>query len=776
MEPQEVERRLTTILAADIVGYSRLMGLDEAGTLSAITKHRDDLIDPKAAQYGGRIVKHMGDGTLMEFASVVDAVAFAVDVQCAMKERNTEVLEDRQIAYRIGINVGDIIVKGDDIYGDGVNVASRLEGLAEPGGICIRRNVRNQVRDKLDLNFEDLGEVEVKNIARPIRVFRVVLDQKAEALSTPVVRVPAKAASSRVPQIAAGLTLSLLAIGGLVWWQPWAPDVEPASVQRMALPLPDKPSIAVLPFDNMSGEAEQAYFADGMTEDLITDLSKISGLFVISRNSAFTYKDKPVKVRDVAEELGVRYVVEGSVRRAGDQVRINVQLIDALSGYHLWADRYDGSLADIFALQDEVIGQIVAALAVSLTSAEAAGKSEAETAVPRAYDALLQGWKYYHLGTPEGLRQAISYFEAAITLDPDYSRAYAGLAAVYWDIAEWAWTSITEIEWQHALDRAKENLSKALERPTSEAYRISAEILLSYGRHDEAMAEIDRAIALDPNKPDNLVSKAWLQTISGQPVEGEENVRLAMRLNPAYPPHYLRILGRALFHQERYEEAAETLERAANRQPDYAETYVRLAATYGHLGRIEEAKAAVATYNDIIAGAGSSELVVQYVAGWYQETYHYKDEIYLQRLMDGLRLAGVPEGIVPEAGESDFKSLVSESEGAYDVEGAIEIDALVAKALSERGVVFVDVRSVGYYNEGHIPGAIHLDLETDLTAASLSEFVSKDDEVVFYCFGESCYLSAHACAKALTWGFRKVYYFPGGFPAWKDAGYPVATL
>jgi rhodanese-related sulfurtransferase/Flp pilus assembly protein TadD len=374
------------------------------------------------------------------------------------------------------------------------------------------------------------------------------------------------------------------------------------------------------------------------------------------------------------------------------------------------------------------------------------------------------------------LRQAISYFEAAITLDPDYSRAYAGLAAVYWDIAEWAWTSITEIEWQHALDRAKENLSKALERPTSEAYRISAEILLSYGRHDEAMAEIDRAIALDPNKPDNLVSKAWLQTISGQPVEGEENVRLAMRLNPAYPPHYLRILGRALFHQERYEEAAETLERAANRQPDYAETYVRLAATYGHLGRIEEAKAAVATYNDIIAGAGSSELVVQYVAGWYQETYHYKDEIYLQRLMDGLRLAGVPEGIVPEAGESDFKSLVSESEGAYDVEGAIEIDALVAKALSERGVVFVDVRSVGYYNEGHIPGAIHLDLETDLTAASLSEFVSKDDEVVFYCFGESCYLSAHACAKALTWGFRKVYYFPGGFPAWKDAGYPVATL
>ena len=561
---------------------------------------------------------------------------------------------------------------------------------------------------------------------------------------------------------------------GAFWW--WAPDVEPASVQRMALPLPDKPSIAVLPFDNMSGEAEQAYFADGMTEDLITDLSKISGLFVISRNSAFTYKDKPMKVRDVAEELGVRYVVEGSVRRAGDQVRINVQLIDALSGYHLWADRYDGSLADIFALQDEVIGEIVTALAVSLTSAETAGKSEAETAVPRAYDALLRGWEYYRLGTPEALRQATSHFETAIALDPDYSRAYAGLAAVYWDIAEWAWVAITEIEWQHAVDLAKENLAMALKRPTSEAYRISAEILLSHGRQDDAMAEIDRAIALEPNNPDNLVSKAWLQTIFGQPMKGEENVRLAMRLNPAYPPQYLRILGRALFHQERFAEAAETLQRAAHRQPDYAETYVRLAATYGHLGRIAEAKAAVATYNEIIAGAGSSELVVQYVAGWYQETYHYKDESYLQRLMEGLRLAGVPEGNVPEAGEADFKSLVSEIEGAYDVEGAIEIDASTAKALSERGVVFVDVRSVGYYDEGHIPGAVHLDLETDLTAASLSEFVGKDDEVVFYCFGESCYLSAHACAKALTWGFRKVYYFPGGFPAWKDAGYPVATL
>jgi TolB-like protein/class 3 adenylate cyclase/rhodanese-related sulfurtransferase/Flp pilus assembly protein TadD len=775
MEPQDVERRLTTILAADIVGYSRLMGLDEAETLSALTKHRSDLIDPKAAQYGGRIVKLMGDGALMEFASVVDAVAFAVEVQTAMRERNAGVPEDRQIIYRIGINVGDIIVKGDDIYGDGVNVASRLEGLAEPGGICIRRNVRNQVRDKLDLDFEDLGEVEVKNIARPIRVFRVVLDEKAEALCTPVVDVPVKAAPSRLPQIATALAVSLLAIAALVWWQPWAPEFEPASVERMVFPLPDQPSIAVLPFSNMSEDESQDYFADGMTEDLITDLSKISGLFVISRNSSFSYKGRQMKVRQVAEELGVRYVVEGSVRRAGDQVRINAQLIDALSGYHIWADRYDGSLTDVFELQDEVIGQIVAALAINLTSVEAVGKGEAETDLPQAYDALLQGWEHYHRGTPEGLDSAIAHFEKAIELDPGYSRAYAGLATVYWNIAEWGWATYAEIEWQHAVDLANENLAKALEKPTAEAYRISAEILLSHGRHEEAMAAIDRAIALDPNAPDNYVSKAWLQTVTGQPAEAEDNVRFAMRLNPAYRAHYLRILGRALFHQERYEEAAEILQRAASRQPDYEETYVRLAATYGHLGRIEDAKKAIETYNEIVSGAGSSGLVVQFIAGWYQETYHYKNEADLERLLEGLRLAGVPEGVVSGVGETDFKPLVTEFEGAYDVEGATEIDVTTAKKLADRDVVFVDVRSVGYYDEGHIPGAIHLDLKTDLTEANLSEVIGKDDEVVFYCFGESCYLSAHACAKALTWGFTRVYYFPDGFPGWTAAGYPIVT-
>ncbi len=304
-----MERRLTTILATDVVGYSRLMGEDEAGTLVALQVHRAELFDPKISQYNGRTIKLMGDGALIEFPSVVDAVIFAVEVQCAMRDRNQSVPKDKQIVFRIGINLGDVIIEGDDIYGDGVNVAARLEGLADPGGICLRRAVRNQVRDKLDLDFEDLGEIEVKNIARPVRVFRVILDDKAAALATPVLDMPAQPARGRWPAIAAGLALSVVVVAGLVWWQPWAPKVEPASVERMALPLPDKPSIAVLPFDNMSGNVEQDYFADGMTEDLITDLSKVSGLFVISRNSTFTYKDKPVEVRQVAVDLGVRYVL-----------------------------------------------------------------------------------------------------------------------------------------------------------------------------------------------------------------------------------------------------------------------------------------------------------------------------------------------------------------------------------------------------------------------------------------------------------------------------------
>jgi TolB-like protein/rhodanese-related sulfurtransferase len=601
----------------------------------------------------------------------------------------------------------------------------------------------------------------------------VVLDDKAAALVTPVVHEATRPVHRRWVVAVAAVAVLVAAAGGAFWWQPWAPEFEPASVERMAFPLPEKPSIAILPFDNLSADPEQTYFADGMTDDLITGLSKLSGLFVISRNTTFTYKGKPVKVRQVAEELGVRYVLEGSVRRAGDQVRINAQLIDALSGFHLWAEKYDGAFADIFALQDKVVGQIVTAMAVNLTSAESAQKGQAETAVPQAYDALLQGWDHYRRQTPEDYAKAISFFEKAIELDPDYSRAYAGLAGVYWNVYDFGWGVHLGIEYQ-TIDRAKQNLAKALEQPTSDAYAVSADMLIGQGRNDEALAEIDRAIVLAPNGAGNYTSRAWILNALGRAEEAEDDARLAIRLDPSRHSN-LRALGRALFYQKRYEEAAETLERAVSRLPDYEFTYRDLAATYGHLGRIEDAKAAVEKYNEIVAKTIGSPLTLQSVKTFFGGGWYDIDKTYLAQLVEGLRKAGVPEGATVKTVAVDYRDLVSRSAGTFDVEGAVKIDAAGAKALSDRGVVFIDSRSNGPYSRGHIPNAINLFTTTNLTEEILSELVDPDDEVVFYCGGEDCPLSANACAKALVWGYTKVYYFAAGYPGWKDAGYQVET-
>ena len=373
-----MERRLAAILAADMVGYSRLMSADEAGTLARQQAYLAEVIEPGIAEYRGRIVKTTGDGLLAEFPSVVDALRCAVNIQLAMTDRESEVPAETRIAYRIGINLGDIIGEGDDIFGDGVNIAARLEGLAEPGGICVSRTVYNQVKGKVASGFEDLGEHQVKNIPEPLHVFRVHMEPEAAG----AVHGKSQRPAAWKWIAGAGLAAVLVAATGIgLWLEPWSERVEPAATERMAYPLPDKPSIAVLPFTNMSDDSAQEYFADGMTEDLITDLSKISGLFVIARNSSFSYKGQQVKVRQVAEDLGVRYVLEGSVRRVGEQVRINAQLIDATTGGHLWAERYDGSLADIFGLQDQVARKIVAVLAVQLTAGEQNRVAQIETEV-----------------------------------------------------------------------------------------------------------------------------------------------------------------------------------------------------------------------------------------------------------------------------------------------------------------------------------------------------------------------------------------------------------
>jgi tetratricopeptide (TPR) repeat protein len=513
-----------------------------------------------------------------------------------------------------------------------------------------------------------------------------------------------------------------------------------------------------------------------MTEDLITDLSKLSGIFVIARNSSWTYKDKPAKVQQVAEELGVRYVLEGSVRRDGDQVRINAQLIDALNGRHLWAERYDGSAREVFSLQDKVIRQIVAALAVNLTSDESARVVDAETNVPQAYDAFLQAWDYYRRettkGTAKDTAKAIAYFEQAIKLDPGYGRAYAGLAAAYWSLVPSGSNSAIGVEWQRLYDGLNENLAKALENPTPLAYSVSAEWLSRQGRNEEALAQIERALALAPNEADTHVSKARMLNATGRAEKAENAVRLAMRLNPRYGPGYLSVLGQALLHQEHYGEAAEFLERAVNRQPDRDQDYVTLAVIYGHLGRIKDAEAAVTKYNEILS-AGYPPLTVQEVGlWWYGNIFNY-DEVYRERLRAGLRKAGVAEGAGTDIKYADFKRLISNSAGEYDVDGATKIDAAKAKALHAQGVVFVDVRAAFWFRRGHIPNGINLDLNTELSKGSLSQFVGKDDEVVFSCHAKYCPYSAYASAKALLWGYTRVYYFAGGFPAWKDAGYPV---
>ena len=633
------ERRITAILSADVVGYSRLMGRDEAATLAALKAHRAELFEPKTAQYHGRTVKLMGDGALMEFASVVDAVKFAVEVQCAMVKRNAEVSEDRRIIFRMGINVGDIIVEGDDIHGDGVNIAARLESLAEPGGICIRRNVRNQVRDKLDLAFEDQGEIEVKNIARPMRVFRVVLDEKAEALVTPVVHEVTKPVNRRW-MVAAAVVL-VAAVGGMLWWQPWASAFEPASMERMTYPLPDKPSIAVLPFINLSDDPSQEYFADGMTEDLITDLSKRSGLFVIARNSVFVYKGKNVDVLKVGRELGVQFVLEGSVRRVGDRVRINAQLIDARSNTHLWADRYDGDLDDIFALQDQVSKRIIDELAVQLSPGEEALPTRKETKSARAHDAFLQGWAYYLRATPEHYVLAVPFFEEAVRLDPDYGRAYAALASIYGNAREKGWQTRLGLTPDDTLEKALEYLERAKAHPTPLGHQVASGFLSYAGRHDEAIAEAESAIALNANNPAGYFAKAKALTYAGRPAEAAEAIGKAMRLNPHYPPDYLFHLGMSRFGMERFDKAAEPLEEARKRVPDHRGTLTFLVATYGYLGRAKEAATALEKLKQIAVNAvvdwRSSATVLQ------ANIWPFAEPADLERLRRGLRLGGMPE-------------------------------------------------------------------------------------------------------------------------------------
>lgn len=761
-----MERKLAVILAADVVGYAALMERDERGTHERLVAGRKELFEPEIARHHGHVFKLMGDGMLAEFGSVVDAVECAVSLQRGLVERNANFSEDEWIQVRIGINLGEVIVEGEDRYGDGVNVAARLEQLAGPGSICVSGKVAKEVEKKLAFGFESMGMQKVKNIEEPIAVFRVKLD--GVGVSRPVRFGSRNTPGGRWVLVGAAVAVVAVVVAAAFFF---------LQLQvRNGPPLPDEPSIAVLPFDNLSDDPQQTFFADGLAEDLITDLSQLSGIFVVARNSSWSYKGKPVKVQQVGEELGVRYVLEGSVRREHDRVRINAQLVDAQNGRQLWAERYEGSMNDIFALRDKVIVEIVTALAANLSGEEQALIGRPETRSAAAYEAVLKGWNRYRGGSEDDIKQAMASFEFAVALDPEYGRAYAALAAANWQLANSLWESATGGGFQHAYESTIENLARAAEHPTALAYAISAQLLSKQGRYQEASADIDRALALQPNDPDNQIAKARLLNATGRAAEAEQAVRRAMRLDPISPPEYLRVLAISLFHQERYREAAELFRSLTNSPAVFAEDYSTLAACLGYLGQTDDAPVAIAKFNEIVIAAGYNALTVHQSGAWwwYGDIFDY-DPTYRNRLMEGLRKAGVPEGAGTDVPYEEYRKPVHKVLGEYIVDGATKIDVKAAKALSERGVTFVDVRAALDFSRGHIPGAHNVDVATELSKESLARIVGKDDEVVFSCHGKYCSDSTFASAKAVVWGYTRVYYFAGGFPAWKDAGYPIET-
>jgi len=592
MTDQGMQRKLRAILSADVKGYSKLMGDDDESTVSTITTYRE-MIAGLIETHHGRVVDAPGDNILAEFSSALNAVESAIEIQRKLEIENEKLPDKRRMEFRIGINLGDILHREDRIYGNGVNVAARIESLADPGGICVSRGVFDQVKNKVRQGFEYLGEHTVKNISEPVRIYRVLLSPE---YADRIIGEPTPKATLKKPN-AAVIGLALLLVVALLWmFYPRAPQIEPAAVENMAIPLQDKPAIAVLPFDNMSADPNQKYFADGMSDDLITELSKISGLFVVARNSTFAYKGRAVKITQIAQELGVRYVLEGSVRRAGDEVRINAQLIDSNTGGHLWAERYDGRMGNIFALQDKITGQIVNALAVQLTADEEKRFEIKETSSMEAYDAFLQGWQHYLHRTPENFVKALSYLKQAIELDPNYGRAYAALALTCWRGAGIGWARKMGMSYPEARVRARHYLELALKDPTPTAHRVAAEMAFNRQQKQKALAEAKRALALDPNNSENHRMMGKVMMALGQPEECIASNKRAMLLNPRDKAFPLGSIGIAHFAMGQYEEAVKFSEQALENNPKANSLAATLAASYGQLGREAEARTALKRY------------------------------------------------------------------------------------------------------------------------------------------------------------------------------------
>ena len=580
MAEERIRRRLAAILAADVVGYGRLMEEDEAGTLAALKERRRTILNPLVAQHQGRIVKVMGDGVIVEFASAVNAVECALELQKAIAGANQGVAHQRRIELRIGINLGDVIVEGSDLYGDGVNIAARLESLAEPGGICISGSVHDQVRRKLALAFEDLGHQTVKNISDPIQVYR----------------------------ISAGIPLKGQEIS-----------------EQSALPLPATPSIAILPFTNMSSDPEHEHFADGLTEDLITDLSQVAGLFVIARNSSFAYKGKSVDVRSIARNLGVRYVLEGSARRATGRVRINVQLIDAIAGGHMWAERFDRPLEDVFTVQDEVTARIVEALVGRLTAAQLPDRKR--PANMEAYDLCVRG-RALLMQSTQGTREARLMFQRAIALDPNFAEAHR-LLAFSWAVG-WVLGGEPKEPNLH-LGTAATQKALALAPNDAGVRWVHAILLADQDRWDESEAEFAIALELDPNNADAWAMLSELMMLCGRKSEAFTAIQRALRLNPHPPGWYYWFLGQTQYLDRQYDSAVQTLRREETYRSPSRRT---LAASLAQLGRLDEARHEAAMFL-----ANNPHFTIR---NWV-ESQPFRDEATCQHFVDGYRKVGLPE-------------------------------------------------------------------------------------------------------------------------------------
>jgi TolB-like protein/class 3 adenylate cyclase/Flp pilus assembly protein TadD len=589
MVEERVDRRLAAIFAGDVAGYSRLMGVDEEGTLRQLKVHRKELVDPKITEHRGRIVKTTGDGVLVEFVSVVDAVRCAVDIQRGMLERNSDVPTEKLIQFRIGINVGDIIIDGDDIYGDGVNVAARLETLAEPGGIMVSRVVHDQVQDKLGFEFDDMGEQAVKNIARPVGIHRVHLTEQAPRSTAP----------------AAGKT-------------EWAAS--------------ERPSIAVLPFVNMSGDPEQEYFGDGISEDIITGLSKLRWFFVIARNSSFIYKGKAIDVKRAARELGVRYVLEGSVRKGGNRVRITAQLIDAATGNHIWADRYDGDLSDIFALQDEITHKVVAAIEPKLLEAEAVRSQNRSPEDLGAWDMVMHANSlFWRLNKPDG-EAAVAMLRRAVTQYPDYGPAHSMLAFILLISGRLAWTS-AELEAQ--VPEAQKLAAKAMSLDNSDPWAHLALGFVAYTKRstDEAVEEFTRALDLNPNFAAAHGYLALALALADRSKEAITHGEQAIRMSPHDPQTGLFNVALAAAHylQGRFNEAVVFGRKAVQLSPQLSGAYRIYVASLAQAGQIDEAHEALQRLK---------ELQPAISIAWIERYVPYTASA-MTKFIDGMRKAGL---------------------------------------------------------------------------------------------------------------------------------------